>query len=118
MFAHGYLPLISKPRITEYSATLIDHMYTNKTLTNMKTGVLITDVSDHFGTIIYNKHRINQNDKIIRTRSINEENINTFKSMDITLKLSQTDANKAYELFLEQYQQRFDTHFPLKEIND
>ena len=82
MLAHGYLPLISKPtRITEYSATLIDHMYTNKTHTNMKTGVLITDVSDHFGTftIIYNKHRINQNDKIIRTRSINEENINKFK---------------------------------------
>ena len=80
-----------------------------------------TDVSHHFGTftIIYNKHRINKND-IIRTRSINEENINKFKSnleqMDITLILSQTDANKAYELFLEQYQQRFDTHFPLKEI--
>ena len=31
IFSHGYIPMITKPtRITDFSDTLIDHIYTNK----------------------------------------------------------------------------------------
>jgi len=50
IFSHGYLPLITKPtRISSHSATLIDHIYTNKQDIEAISGVIITDVSDHFG---------------------------------------------------------------------
>ena len=47
----GYLPLITKPtRVTTYSATLIDHIYSNATSQNYDSGIKISDVADHFGT--------------------------------------------------------------------
>ena len=50
IFTHGFIPLITKPtRITDHSATLIDHIYTNRTDTNMTSGIITTDISDHFG---------------------------------------------------------------------
>ena len=53
----GLSTLITKPtRITEHSATLIDHMYTNIIKNDIHTGILITDISDHFGTFAIFKH--------------------------------------------------------------
>ena len=52
MISKGYLPLITKPtRVTTYSATLIDHIYTNATSQNYDCGIIISDVADHFGTL-------------------------------------------------------------------
>ena len=59
IFSKGYLPAITKPtRITEHSATLLDHIYTNKINKSYNSGILISDVSDHFATftICYDKH--------------------------------------------------------------
>ena len=51
IFSHGFLPTITKPtRISHTSATLIDHIYTNNITTTGKSGIIITDVTDHFGT--------------------------------------------------------------------
>ena len=51
MISKGYLPLITKPtRVTTYSATLIDHIYSNATSQNYDSGIIISDVADHFGT--------------------------------------------------------------------
>ena len=53
MLPTGYLPVITKPiRVTDHSATLLDHIYSNsrpKSL-NDTSGIVITDVADHFGT--------------------------------------------------------------------
>ncbi len=50
MYAKSMFPLIYKPtRITKYSATLIDDIYTNN-ITNRhksKQSILYTDISDH-----------------------------------------------------------------------
>ncbi len=50
MYARYHIPLINKPtRIPEYSATLIDNIYTNNIDSNSiaKQGILTTDLSDH-----------------------------------------------------------------------
>ena len=64
VIAQGYIPHITKPtRITHVSATVIDHLYCNHTHPNYESGIIITDVADHFGIfrLIYGTHpKINQ----------------------------------------------------------
>jgi exonuclease III len=51
--SHGFTEVISKPtRITDHSATLLDHIFTNSLAKTTSTGVLINDISDHLGTFI------------------------------------------------------------------
>jgi len=46
--AFGFLQLITKPtRIVNFSATLIDHLLTNDIKNNYKSGIIVTDISDH-----------------------------------------------------------------------
>ena len=57
IFSNAYIPLITKPiRLTSHSATLIYHIYTNDISRSYKSGIIITDIADHFGifTIIQN----------------------------------------------------------------
>ena len=45
------MPLIQQPTRLSFSlATLIDHIYTNDILSKSTSGIIITDVADHFGT--------------------------------------------------------------------
>ena len=54
LFSHGFLPLITKPtRLSNSSATLIDH-YTNDIYNKGHSGIITTDVADHFG--IFTSH--------------------------------------------------------------
>ena len=51
LFQNDFLPTIIKPtRITSSSATLVDHIYMNNITTDGKSGIIITDLADHFGT--------------------------------------------------------------------
>ena len=44
----GFMPIITKPtRITDHTATLIDHIYTNTPEKLMKSGLCLADISDH-----------------------------------------------------------------------
>ena len=46
LFSHGLLPIITKPTcITSYTATLIDHIYTNSS--HIVPGMATVDISDH-----------------------------------------------------------------------
>ena len=57
IFTSGFLPVIVKPtRVTPSTATLIDHIYTNDISNTGQSGIIITDVADHFGVyFIYRK---------------------------------------------------------------
>lgn len=47
LFANNVLPIITKPtRLTDHTATLIDHIYTNS-LQNFTAGILTVDITDH-----------------------------------------------------------------------
>ena len=44
----GFMPMITKAtRITNHSATLIDHIYTNSPEKIIKSGICLADISDH-----------------------------------------------------------------------
>ena len=59
MLTTGYLPVITKPtRITDHSATLLDHIYSNSKSLNYQSGIIITDVADHFGTFYVSRKKI------------------------------------------------------------
>ena len=48
---YGLFPLITKPiRMTENTATLIDHIFTNSLLNSIFPGIILSDISDHFFT--------------------------------------------------------------------
>ena len=105
MIWRGYLPLITKPtRVTTYSATLIDHIYSNATSQNYDSGIIISDVADHFGTF-YASRKCSRTDHPIytRTRQMKQANISNFKqlsSTDFNSVLSNECPNSAYNTFL------------------
>ena len=124
LFSHGYLPLITKPtRVTDHSATLIDHIYTNKQTINATSGIIITDISDHFGIFSTIQHAhikslATQKSKLVRLFS--DHNIKNFNNVlrqsDFTSVLNHNNANLAYNSFLDIYKEAYDLAFPLKEI--
>ena len=53
IYSYYLVPTILKPtRITETSATIIDNIMTN-TNGEIKTGIIVTDITDHFPTVFY-----------------------------------------------------------------
>ena len=124
IIAHGFLPVISIPtRVTTHTATLIDHIYTNRPSSIHTPGVILTDVSDHYGTVTLCSNKItspNPSAQLKCVRYFSETNINSFN-----LKLNETNfeevyqtncPNKAYDAFMKLYKQIFEETFPLKNI--
>ena len=49
VISQGFILYITKPtRIMSNSATLIDHIYSNYSHPNHESGIIITDIADHF----------------------------------------------------------------------
>ena len=49
---YGLVQLVSRPtRVTDHSATLIDHVYTNDVANVISCNVLTTDISDHLAVL-------------------------------------------------------------------
>ena len=47
MYSHGLYPLIEKPtRITQFTATIIDNVFTNNITHKTVNGIITTDISD------------------------------------------------------------------------
>ena len=70
LFSHGLLPIVTKPtRITSHTATLIDHIYTNSSISHITPGIATTDISDHLPVfcILNFKLREQTQDAIIKT---------------------------------------------------
>ena len=55
----GIYPFITKPtRITEYSARLIDNIFTNNIKGVNKSGIFISDVSDHLPVFVCSQEKL------------------------------------------------------------
>lgn len=122
IFSRGFLPLILKPtRICASTASLIDHMFTNNIIETSFSGIIITDVADHFGTFY-----ITKNKKTVRKyteqhiRSFSEKNINSFKTILKNTDFSQISnilcPNEAYNIFIHQYKEAFEISFPVRAV--
>ena len=119
MFTLGINPLITRPtRITPHSATLIDHAYTNIQINKISSGIIITDIADHFGIFsIIDKHNRDK-PKINYKRSFKTANIQHFKDLlqncDFSNILNINCPNIAYDTFMNTYKEYYDIAFPPK----
>ncbi len=119
-FTRGLLPLITKPtRITSHSATLIDHIYSNINASNIKSGIIVTDLSDHFGTFsIFSSQSICLRQDSLKNRSFNNANLKTFRNLltssNFNHILNNDCPNESYDDFFDIFRAAFDKAFPLR----
>ena len=124
MISKGYRPLITKPtRVTTYSATLIDHIYSNATSQNYDSGIIISDVAEHFGAFYASRKYSSKNlPTYTRTRQMKQVNISNFKellsSTEFNTVLSDECPNSAYNTFLHIYKHAYDKAFPLNKCQN
>ena len=83
LFSHFLYPLISRPtRLTSYSATLIDNIFTNNISASHDNGLIINDLSDHLPifTLCYtDAHSSTIKPKeSVAIRNFSSRNINAF----------------------------------------
>ena len=73
LVSKSFLPVINLPtRIKQQSATLIDHIWTNKICSSYYSGILISSLSDHFPVFYFEEGRHQKIDlPDIITRKIN-----------------------------------------------
>ena len=94
MYSHSLLPNINKPtRITRTSATLIDNIYSSvscNTDTDVS-GILITDITDHYPIFHINNKHTSQKPNSISKRVFSQRNIQNFTSC-----IQATDWTPAY----------------------
>jgi hypothetical protein len=102
------------------SKSLIDHIHLNNIANNVLSGVIVSDISDHFFTFVCTRSNGQKSNphKYTVSRDFSLQNLNNFK-----LELSRTDwndvyesidVNNAYDCFWSKYNNLFSTHFPLK----
>ena len=126
--SHGLVQLVSRPtRITDSSATLIDHVYTNNIENVISCNIITLDLSDHLAIhtkvsldsnsnrLIFNKRTA---EKKTEFRIYSEANDCKFESLinnetweDIH---DEMNAQTQYDRFNEIYTRHYNTAYPLK----
>ena len=119
-----FLNTISKPtRVTDTSATLIDHIWSNDSLQNIKNGILYTNISDHFPVFaIYEYSAKDHGDRdgktVIQRRNFSNENITRFKDklreVNWELIYASENPNVCFATFLLIFCACFNLCFPLE----
>ena len=118
LISRSFLPLITLPtRIKNQSATLIDHIWSNKVCHVYNSGILINSLSDHF-PVFYIEEDRHRKIKLpeIHTRNINSTTIPSFckllKSASWTNILNENNPDKAFKNFFETFYSARDISFP------
>ena len=121
LFSHAFLPLISNPtRLTSYSATLIDNIFTNNLAPSVFSGIILSDLSDHLPVFAYfdDATLTRSTERRIVMRTFNDDNLHKFNENLSNAKWSlfrhMEDPNEAYNDFIEGYSRIYNTCFPLK----
>ena len=123
-FSYSFVPLITKAtRITPSSATLIDNVFVNDINRVFRSGILMSDISDHLPIFLICKsnQRINSNvQQTYYKRDMSHSNIDKFRN---TLAahcwesvLRKDSCDSAYEVFLSEFNLMYNSCIPLKEM--
>ena len=117
----GYIQTIFKAtRIQNISKSLIDHILSNSKQTEIISGTLVSDVSDHFFSFIAAPNRLknSQSHPSTLNRDFSQQNLNKFKddigAADWTNVLLGTDVDLSYSSFWAIYSDLYSSNFPLK----
>ena len=101
-----YFPVINKPtHITDTSATVLDHIWTNLHHQHIKSGVILNLLSDHLP--VYMCFNLNKQNlyRPQQKRSFTPQNITKFNEMleniDINAILNETNTNLAFKLLMD-----------------
>ena len=105
-------------RIQNNSSSLIDHIITNQPNYISSSGVIISDISDHFITYIeLNSKNFNHKQKILESRNFSKQNIVKFKAnlqnADWHAVFNSEDVDESYNAFWDIFSTLFNLHFPL-----
>ena len=118
IFSHGFLQLVTKPtHCTSNSATLIDHIITNKMLDCYETCILISRLSDHFPIVTFIPYdKIPHSPLYSITRDFSEHNITRFKNNLSNISWNETYASnetqESYDNFSKTFLDLYDIFFP------
>ena len=124
----GFVQVISKPtRITDYSMTLIDHVYSNMINKIVSTSVITTDMSDHLATHIVVSLDCNSS---TFNATLNQEQIDGAESRIFNAAADQKfkelidneqwdipeglDADDQYDHFITIYNGHYDSAYPVR----
>lgn len=122
LISHSFLPVITLPsRITPTNATLIDNIFTNKSLDSYNGGLIYSSLSDHLPIFYLNvSNQTSNKDSFIQKRNMSKENIDNFKHSLFYSDWSSitTDLNpeSAFENFSNVINKKFDKCFPFKNV--
>ena len=122
--SHGFLQIISRPtRITDHSAKLIDHIYTNQIHSITSSGIITLDISDHLATYTNialddNVHHFTHNENSAEYRSVNAANLANFRE-NINNEAwdnvaQETSTQIKYDKFIDMYSTNYNNSFPTK----
>jgi len=126
-FSHDYFPCIDRPSRVSHNHfgdicfSLIDNIFCNDVTINHKSGLIITDISDHFPTFTTSKGNrfiTPLTPTVRKSRQLKPENI---KGLNNALSLTNWDLvydtdnpEEAYNLFNDKLLNQLDIHCPLK----
>lgn len=123
MFSLGFYPLILRPtRITKDSASLIDNIFINKSNVKTKSGLLVTDITDHLPvfTVLDMMNQLHlrkeqQHFNLVRLKLFGATEAMKIESLNQNWQnVYVEDVNDSYNAFLEIFTQIYDNHCPLK----
>jgi len=105
-------------RIQGSSFGLIDHIVTNQTMDNVTSGVIISDISDHFFTFnILDWPTKSPTQEFITKRNFSLENLRKFKqalsSVNWNLVTNLENVDTSYDKFWEIFSLHYENSFPL-----
>ena len=127
LYCNNVFPLITKPtRVTNTTATLIDHILTNNFDDDMMhiQGILCTSISDHYAIFhVANNAKTDhaQTAKPLLKRNMGQRNITKFTTemnmVDWQVVLNETDTQLAYSKFHEVISTKYNACFPYRKIS-
>ena len=116
--SNGYLQTITRAtRIQNNNFSLIDHILTNSPSTKTQSGILVSDISDHFFTFTLPDYQKKQTAPTTYTsRDFSNANIqrfrDTLKNISWQATFNSDIADDSYNSFWTEFKQAYDTHFP------
>ena len=119
---HGFIQTIAKAtRIFNNNTSLINHIFTNSKNSEVNTGVIINDISDHFITFIQPQLSSHSNlNKPIFRQNMSRPNMEKFRTdlgrLGWQNVLACSEVDESYGLFWNDFKALYELHFPLKQV--
>ena len=122
--SNSFFPTINLPtRVTNHSETLIDNIFVNTQKYSIKSGNILSGISDHLPQFaIFETNKVNQrSEKVYRDWRLLDEQafIDDFKSINWknVLKLEHLDPDISFNGFFDTLDALIDKHIPLKRLS-